>query len=222
VEITGCQVRVHKSGYASIPGSASLKTAKNGAEPRLRRTAPVPSVVVPLDVFDRTALDLEPEEFAVFLQLFRLSAGEERDGCRVSRAELERRVRMSQLRLGKALAGLIEKGHVQLVDRNKEGTLYHVVLPEERERTTGLPRPASAPKAPPAATSERLTVGGLAQEFLKAGGAGRGRSPDEVVQEILALVEEGHPLDAIRAALRRFLVEMPKKTPIAELSRLIG
>lgn len=268
-------VETRPSGYASIPGSAALGLRSGGEEPKLRRVVVHRDFLpVPLDVFDRLALGLEPEELTVYLQLFRLSVGEEKNGCRVSRAELERRVRVSQLRLGKALAGLVEKRHVELLDRSREGTLYRVLLPEElldgaetmraadnpprrragarqaaerraNEAVKRAPSAASSPaaaapapsrarpqrlkrdrpartrgdEAPPAQSSAAASVGELARWFLQVGGAGRGRSPDEVLQEILGLVEEGLDFEEIRATLERFLAEAPKKTPIAEVAR---
>jgi hypothetical protein len=222
----------HKSGYTRIPGSDQLRTGKGIAldEDRARlgsvdvsghklgrvvlRDAFVP---VSADVFDRMALDQEPEELAVFMHLWRLSVGEERNWCRVSRAELERRVRMSQLRLGKALAGLVDKGHIALVDRSREGTLYRVMLPHELGRAAPAPAPAPVQHRPAGASS----VGELVAWFADHGGGGRGRAPDEVLEEVLALVEDGVSLDVIKGALERFVAEMPKKTPIAELSRFV-
>jgi hypothetical protein len=203
------------SGYTPIPGSAEVGRARSEQKPK--RVAVLREfVAVPLDVFDRVALDLEPEELALYLQLARLAWADGVDRCRVSRAELERRMRMSQLRLGKSLAGLVEKGHVALLDRNREGTLYRVDLPGHHHR----PRSTNAPK-PAVAIPSVASVGELARRFLEEGGAGRGRSADDVVEEILALVEDGRSLADIERALARFRVEAPKKTPIAELSRFL-
>src|SRR5688572_29556885 len=110
-----------KSGYTPIPGSglvprdpaladiededrAKLTAREVGGLSLGRVVVRGATLPVVLDVFDRLALDQEPEELAVYLHLYRLAVGDERNFCRVSRAELERRVRMSQLRLGKALA----------------------------------------------------------------------------------------------------------------------
>jgi hypothetical protein len=222
-------VETHRSGYAAIPGSASLRTGRAAGAPALRRVVVHRDFLpVPLDLFDRVALGLEPEELVVYLQLFRLSVGEEKNGCRVSRVDLERRARMSQLRLGKALAGLVEKGHVALLDRSREGTLYRVFLPEEVLDGASLPPTAAAP--PPAARRARpprepategpaRSPGELARWFLQVGGSGRGRSADEVLQEIFGLLEEGLSLEEIQALLARFLKETPKRTPIAEVTR---
>jgi hypothetical protein len=208
-------VKTSRSGYTAIPGSAAIPRGAGGDKPR--RVAVLREfVAVPLDVFDRVALDLEPEELALYLQLARLAWADGVDRCRVSRAELERRVHMSQLRLGKALAGLVEKRHVALLDRNREGTLYRVDLPGHAPRRASIaPRPAAIP------IPSVASVGELARKFLEDVGEGRGSSPDEVVEEILALVEDGKSLVEIERALARFRVEAPKRTPIAELSRFL-
>src|SRR5437762_1874971 len=112
-------------GYTPIPGSRDLKTQPrptHGAVAELEAIDPAAMagrtvhgewlarttirdryVPVLLDVFDRLALDLEPEEQALYLHLYRLALGDERNHCRATRDELRRRTRMSDRRLGKAL-----------------------------------------------------------------------------------------------------------------------
>jgi hypothetical protein len=88
-------------------------------------------VPVLLDVYDRLALEQSALEQALYGHLYRLALGDERNWCRVSRRELGQRTRLSERRLGKALAGLVDRGHIRLVQRDRRGTLYRVVLPHE-------------------------------------------------------------------------------------------
>jgi hypothetical protein len=88
-------------------------------------------VPVLADVFDRLALRQTPLEQVVYGHLYRLSVGQERNWCRVSRAELSKRTSLSDRRLMKALAGLAAHGHIALVSRDRQGTLYRVYLPHE-------------------------------------------------------------------------------------------
>src|SRR4051794_2882784 len=103
---------------------------------------------------------------------------------------------MSQLRLGKALAGLVEKGCVALVERNREGTLYRVAVPASAPAPQKPARGIEASAPVPSTAS----VGELARWFLEERKE-RGLSADEIVEEILACVEEGRALADIRAAL---------------------
>lgn len=144
------------AGYTRIPGSATLSTQKRGSsaiEPVLsaeraslariavdvdgraltvgRAVLQGRSIPLLVDVVDRVAPLLEPEEFTVYLHLYRLAVADDKNVCRVSRAELSRRTRLADRRLGKAIAGLVTKGHVVLLDRDRDGTSYRVLLPDE-------------------------------------------------------------------------------------------
>lgn len=265
-------------GYTAVPGSARLKTRPRPAEGPLleletldpaapagrwvgedwlgRTVVRAEAVFVLLDVYDRLALDQEPEEQALYGHLYRLALGEERNFCRVSRRELCARTRLSDRRLGKALAGLVKKGHVRLVERDKRGTLYRVMLPHEvfaepdrdavhfpgRDRQAapaeGLarrPRGAAAHtpvgRGKPKSRSipykyDRLldhsSIGALAASFLAAFGGGRGRSQADLLEEILGRLEEGDSLEQVAEDLAAFGRELPKKTPISELSRFVA
>jgi hypothetical protein len=273
------------TSYVSVPGSRAFVTRKGDADvPAARLEAldgaavagvdvnghwlartVVRDAYVPvlLDVFDRLALDQEPEEQALYLQLWRLALADERNHCRASRAELCRRTRLSDRRLGKALAGLVKKGHVALADRDRQGTLYRVLLPHEvaheaapdavlvarrRAEPTLLPGPALPaepppvpPKAPPPlkaspapaprqaskgvdldTLSKPQSMPALAAAFVKRFGGGRGRTVEDVLEELLALQEGGLGVEAIAQAVERFGARAPKKTPAAELSRYLA
>lgn len=140
------------TSYTSVPTSARLKTRSmdesaasaiesiDKATPFGRRIGEhwlaqthVRAAYVPvlLDVFDRLALEQGAEEQAVYGHLYRLALGDERNCCRVSRKDLSARTNLSDRRLGKALAGLVTKKHVALVERDRMGTLYRVFLPHE-------------------------------------------------------------------------------------------
>jgi hypothetical protein len=88
-------------------------------------------VPVLTDVYDRLALSQEAPEQALYGHLYRLALGDDRNFCRVSKSDLMARTRLSERRLLKALAGLVTKGHVSLVHRDRRGTLYRVHLPHE-------------------------------------------------------------------------------------------
>ena len=172
--------------YTPVPTSAALATRKvwenaahaveslDKATPFGTRVAGqwlaqthVRSHYIPVleDVYDRLALDQEAEEQACYGHLYRLALGDARNFCRVSRRELSTRTKLSDRRLGKALAGLVKKSHIALVERDRQGTLYRVRLPHEvfgeatpsavflvREKDRPAAAPASAPpaSAPPA------------------------------------------------------------------------
>jgi hypothetical protein len=196
------------AGYTRIPGSASLSTKKRGGsaiEPVLSadraslarvdvavdgRAISVGRAIlqgrsIPLltDVVDRMAPLLQPEEFTVYVHLYRLAVADDKNVCRASRAELTRRTRMPDRRLGKAIAGLVQKGHVLLVDRDRDGTLYRVLLPDEVLEAGAAPpspsvlRPHTPAEASPPTTT-RPTAGARAPAGrAPAGLAAAARAP---------------------------------------------
>jgi hypothetical protein len=247
------------SGYTPIPGSAKLTTGKVGQDAAAAAEALAPSslqaveveghtlgrvlvrerfVPVLADVFDRLALQQEPLEQVVYAHLYRLAVGEERNWCRVSRSELGKRTRLSDRRLMKALAGLVDMGHIALVSRDRRGTLYRVLLPHEvlgeageevmvgrAKAARAQPRQASPARPSPAATRPRprkgragaASVGSVAAEFIAAHGERPGRMRADVVDEILGRLEEGRSFDEIRAELQRFARSAPKTAPLSAL-----
>lgn len=139
-------------GYTPIPGADALRTGKVGESPAAAAEQLDPAAMaavqvgehvlartivrdgfIPVlqDVFDRLATEQEPLEQLTYLHLYRLALADERNWCRVSRAELQKRTNLSDRRVMKALAGLVDKGHIALVDRDTRGTLYRVRLPHE-------------------------------------------------------------------------------------------
>lgn len=167
-------VEMTSYGYTAVPGSERLKTRPVGAGPAAELEALDPAVAtgrmvegewlarcvvrdrfvpVLLDVYDRLALDQDANEQALYGHLWRLSLADERNWCRVSLKELQQRTRLSERRLNKALAGLVAKGHVRLVERDRRGTLYRVMLPHEVFQepdgdVVHMPRPRAAPMKP--------------------------------------------------------------------------
>lgn len=139
--------------YTRIPGSGELKTETRDKDPEaaaldaLAPTAPAGRFVrgewltravvraryvpVLLDVYDRLSAEQSAVEQAVYGHLYRLSVAGERNHCRVTRRDLSMRTNLSERRLGKALAGLVDKGHIRPVHRDRRGTLYRVLLPHE-------------------------------------------------------------------------------------------
>jgi hypothetical protein len=127
------RARAHDENLAQIEAaeSASLQGADVGGQWLARTLVRTDFVPVLLDVFDRLHPRQSAEEQAVYGHLYRLSLAEERNHCRVSRRDLSARTNLSERRLGKALAGLVQKDHIRLVSRDKRGTLYRVLLPYE-------------------------------------------------------------------------------------------
>jgi hypothetical protein len=139
--------------YTPVPGSAALRTRSRGDSAEVRaleeseRAIPVAREIagehlartlvrdgyIPVltDVYDRLALSQEAPEQALYGHLYRLAIGDDRNFCRASKSDLMARTRLSERRLLKALAGLVTKGHVSLVHRDKRGTLFRVHLPHE-------------------------------------------------------------------------------------------
>jgi hypothetical protein len=200
------------AGYTRIPGSAALPTKRRGTsvvEPVLaaeraslarvdvevgarsvtvgRAVVRGPSVPLLLDVVDRVAPLLEPEELAVFLHLYRLALVDEKNVCRVSRSELSRRTRLQDRRLGKAIAGLVQKGHVVLVDRDRDGTLYRVLLPDESLDGAPLRSPpvAADPTPPARPTGQRAPKQATPEPPAPAGATG---DPGRAVRRNAALI----------------------------------
>lgn len=173
-----------RPSYVSIPGSDQLLTGKRGAsaaaavetsaKASLARVevqvgaervvvGPAllhgPQVALLLDVTDRLGPMLSPEAFVVYLQLYRLAAGDGKNACRVGLRELGRRTGLQGRRLNKAVADAVFAGAILLVDRTRDGTLYRVRLPSEfldggqasLKPTTTLPAMVPATTTPPAA-----------------------------------------------------------------------
>lgn len=200
-------------GYTPVPGSERLKTRPVGAGPAAELEALDPAaatgrvvegewlarcvvrdrfVPVLLDVYDRLALDQDANEQAVYGHLWRLSLADERNWCRVPLKELQQRTRLSERRLNKALAGLVAKGHVRLVERDRRGTLYRVMLPHEVFRepdgdTVHMPRPKAGvepaarpqpvPQQPPKPAPEPVAPAPAPAEPLSPARTPRAKGP---------------------------------------------
>ena len=250
--------------YTRIPGSEGLKTGKRGAgaaavvesaeraslaracidiegpagSRRLtlgRVLVRGPSVPLLNDVVDRLFPLLQPEEVAVYVHLYRLAVDVDKNVCRVSRPELSRRTRLADRRLGRAIAGLVEKQAVVLVDRDRDGTLYRLMFPEEifdaapQPPMTAVvalvpsPMPvvdATEPGANPAALPR--SVGDVCTWFAAVYGSGPGRTGTDVASCVLELLEEGHTFRTIPALFDAFVRKAPKTTPLRDLQRVLG
>lgn len=168
-----------------VPGSAALKTARFAADPLLTaveqlepgqlecrqidREAVGRAVVrggfVPVlkVFFDEVAATLTPIEQVLYLHLYRDAYGEDRNFCRVARRHLCRRTGLSLRRFNRALEGLVNKGYIRLLQRDRRGTLYRVRLPAEAHgqrpgpdvllgRVRADPAPESTARAAPDST----------------------------------------------------------------------
>lgn len=175
---------------------------------------------IPLDAFDRACPTLEAEEQAAYLQLLRLSWAEGRNYCRVGKRELQGRLRLSERRLLRVLAGLAARGLVKPVQRDNRGTLWRVCLPREAEgRPLGdevlLGRAASgAPPAarrqaaaPPEAGAGRprarpVSLQALAAALCRARGlADEGDARQAATAEVADMLADGHATARIHAAI---------------------
>lgn len=137
--------------YRGVRGSAALETrplhadapAPEALEPGEMRRVPFAGELVgavrvrsgfaaiPLDAFDRACAVLEAEEQAAYLHLLRLSFGEGRNFCRLAKRDLMDRLRLSERRLLRVLAALVEKRFARPLHRDNRGTLWRVFLPRE-------------------------------------------------------------------------------------------
>jgi len=176
---------------------------------------------IPLDAFDQACPTLRAEEQAAYLQLLRLSWGEGRNYCRVGKKELQARLRLSERRLLRVLAGLAARRLVRPVQRDNRGTLWRVCLPQEAEgRPLGdevlLGRPASgsaparrqapaAPSAPAPASPSRarpVSLGALAAALCRARGLpDEGDAREAAAAEVAEMLADGHATARIRAAI---------------------
>ena len=240
--------------YTRIPGSEGIKTGKRGAgvaavveaadRSSLARAVVGgvtvgrvllrgPSVPLLHDVVDRLFPLLQPEEVAVYVHLYRLAVDVDKNVCRVSRPELSRRTRLADRRLGRAIAGLVDKRAVLLVDRSRDGTLYRVMLPDEILDAAAPPPAAALPAvAQPAskttATEDTTTttaprsVGEICAWFAATHGSAAGRTGTDVAGCVLELLEEGHTFRQIPALLDAFVSKAPKTTPLRDLLRVLG
>lgn len=178
-------------------------------------------VAIPLDAFDEAAPGMPPEAQAAYLHLIRLSFGEGRNWCRITKRELERRLRISERRLLRVLDGLVARGLARPLQRDNRGTLWRVCLPREAAgasvgdevllgRAVSLPAPdgrakrqADGPSIPPPRSP---APGPLARALAEARGELDGAGLERAGREIEELITEGQPIRRIAAgieALRR-------------------
>ena len=204
--------------YTRIPGSERLKTGKRGCgvaavvegadraslarasieidEPTGARRLTLgrvllrgPSIPLLNDVVDRLLPLLQPEEAVVYLHLYRLAVDVDKNVCRVSRAELTRRTRLADRRLGRAIAGLVDKRAVVLVDRSRDGTLYRVLFPDEiLDVDPVAPRPT--PRVVPSSPSSPALIRATPPAVVVAAG---GPSPLVAAPTPLAAIVDAAP-----------------------------
>jgi hypothetical protein len=99
---------------------------------------------VPNDVSDVLASFQTPAEQAIYHRLFRLSYGYNKNVCRVGMQALSKTTNIaSKKTIAKAIARLIEKAHIAIVQEahnDVRGTWYRVFLPDEIEEVKKLAR----------------------------------------------------------------------------------
>jgi len=84
------------------------------------------------DVSDRLNSQQTPLEQSIYNRLYRLSVGWGRNYCRVSTETLMKSCNIKDRRtLNSGIDGLIEKGHIQIINRNNKGILYKILFPHE-------------------------------------------------------------------------------------------
>jgi len=178
---------------------------------------------IPLDAFDRACADLEIEEQAAYLHLLRLSAAEGRNWCRLGKKDLMDRLRLSERRLLRVLAALVEKRYLRPLDRDNRGTLWRVFLPREAAgepvgddvllgRAAELrvvrtrPTATSIPTATPTASAARrpravVTEASLAKDLAAARGRDDAEGLAAALAEVRELLSEGQPPERIAACI---------------------
>jgi hypothetical protein len=171
-------------------------------------------VAIPADVFDEAAPGMPPEVQAAYLHLVRLSYGEGRNWCRITKRELERRLRMSERRLLRTLDALAAGRLARPLQRDNRGTLWRVCLPRE---AAGMPlgdgvllgraAPLAANTPPARERPPRpIAPGPLARALAEARGEQDRAGLERAEREIAELIAEGQPVRRIAAgieALRR-------------------
>jgi hypothetical protein len=185
-------------------------------------------VPIPADAFDQTAPALPAEAQAAYLHLLRLSFGDGRNWCRVTKRELERRLRLSERRLLRVLDGLVARRLARPLHRDNHGTLWRIYLPREaagapvghevllgraadpagrelgsRSLHGGSLRSPGSPARPP---GDPPSPGPLARALAEARGDPGPEGLERAAREIADLIAEGQPGGRIAAgieALRR-------------------
>jgi len=223
--------------YRGVKGSGALATAPlAGPSPVARAEALAPGEMrrvpvgadllgaarvrarfapIPLDAFDRAAPLLAAEEQAAWFHLLRLAYGEGRNFCRAPKRDLMTRLGLTERRLLRVLAALVEKGFARPVHRDNRGTLWRVALPSEAlgeplgddvllGRAGEGEEPAPAPvRAPPRQRPGPVSLLSLSEALLRA----RGREPtrealDRATAEVADLLAEGHGPGQVAACIR--------------------
>jgi len=172
---------------------------------------------IPLDAFDRAAPLLEAEEQAAWFHLLRLSYGEGRNFCRAGKRDLMARLGLSERRLLRVLAGLVEKRFLRPVHRDNRGTAWRVHLPAEvLGEAPGddvlLGRACDvAPPAPPAPPAGRrpaprrgpVSILSLAEALARARGRDADREAlDRAAADVADLLAEGHTREQVQACIQ--------------------
>ena len=105
--------------------------------PRIRQGVGVPDNFSKYDnaISDRLAPEQSVFEQAIYNRMYRLSWGYHRDACFAGYGGLSRACNMSKSSAQRAVAGLLEKGHIEQIDvvnnKHLKGTIYRVLLPRE-------------------------------------------------------------------------------------------
>ncbi len=187
-------------------------------------------VAIPADAFDDAGPAMPPEAQAAYLHLIRLSYGEGRNWCRITKRDLERRLRLSERRLLRVLDGLVARRLARPLHRDNRGTLWRIYLPREaagapvgdgvllgRAGDPGerriRPRSEREPSTPPARSP---SPGPLARALAEARGELHPEGLDRAGREIAELLAEGQPVRRIAAgieALRRRGASSQGSTP---------
>jgi hypothetical protein len=185
-------------------------------------------VAIPADAFDQAAPGLPAECQAAYLHLLRLSYGEGRNWCRITKRDLGRRLRLSERRLLRVLDGLVAKGLARPLHRDNRGTLWRVCLPREAAGAALgdevlLGRAGPAPDAPRASGGHgggsgrrAVSPGPLVRALAEARGELDPGGLERAEREIADLIAEGQPVRRIAAgieALRRRAASIEGSTP---------
>ena len=261
--------------YRAVPGSRELKTSSTSQDQLIaeieKRTAkakpPAPvfeykgeklggvvieegALAIPSEIFDQVAKNLSPLEQVCYFQFFRLSYGEKKNFCRVSKKELCQRTGLSVRRLNTALEGLVRKKLIKPLHRSVEGTLWRVFHPAEiledkvsykfklgkEEKIKIKPKkPAPPPEKPiesplnverfaeRGSEQPEISLKDLTEKFFKI----KEHTPspderDEAISIITDLLEEGFSRKQILFAIEWFCQNFPQEKTLSRLPYYIA
>lgn len=101
-------------------------------------------------IFDELSKVLDIYEWAVYIHLYRLAIGFNKDTCRIGLGALQKRTGASYNKVKDAVQNLIDKKYlVKAGEHNQEGTLYKLGVPPDGIPESGVPHLGTPPQGVP-------------------------------------------------------------------------